>query len=58
MKDHELLKLLIKNGWTVQRTKGSHYHLKKDGKRETIAVHHEEMNPHLVKKIIEKHGLK
>lgn len=29
----------------------------KDGKRETIAVHHEEMNPHLVKKIIEKLGL-
>lgn len=58
MKDHELLNLLIKNGWTVQQIKGSHYHLKKDGTRETIAVHHEEMNSHLVKRIIEKHGLK
>lgn len=58
MKDRELLKLLIKNGWELKRIRGSHHHLYKDGKRETIAVHGKEINPNLAKKIIEENGLK
>ena len=57
MKDIELLQLFIKNGWVLKRVKASHHHLFKDGKRETIAVHNKDMNPHLLKKIIEKHNL-
>ena len=29
MKDKDLLKLLIQNGWVVTNIKGSHYRLKK-----------------------------
>ena len=57
MKDKELLRLFMKNGWEIIRIKGSHHHLYKDGKRETLAIHNKEMNPNLAKKIIEKHGL-
>nr|DAX81383.1 MAG TPA: hypothetical protein [Caudoviricetes sp.] len=58
MKDKELLKMFLRNGWEIRRIKGSHHHLFKDGKRETIAVHSDEINPNLAKKIIEKHNLK
>ena len=57
MKDKELLKLFLKNGWEIKRIKGSHHHLFKDGQREPIAVHSKEINPNLAKKIIEKHNL-
>nr|WP_278224207.1 type II toxin-antitoxin system HicA family toxin [Peptoanaerobacter stomatis] len=52
------LKMFLRNGWEIRRIKGSHHHLFKDGKRETIAVHSDEINPNLAKKIIEKHNLK
>lgn len=58
MKDKELLRLFLKNGWEIKRIKGSHHHLFKDGKRETIAVHNKEINPNLANKIIQKHDLK
>ena len=57
MKDKELLRLFMKNGWEIIRIKGSHHHLYKDGKRETLAIHNKEMNPNLAKKIIEKYRL-
>ena len=47
MKDIELLRLFLKNGWILKRVKGSHHHLFKDGELETIAVHNKDMNPHL-----------
>ncbi|WP_040012657.1 type II toxin-antitoxin system HicA family toxin [Peptoanaerobacter stomatis] len=50
--------MFLRNGWEIRRIKGSHHHLFKDGKRETIAVHSDEINPNLAKKIIEKHNLK
>lgn len=58
MKDKELLNLFLKNGWELKRVKGSHHHLFKDGKRETLAIHNREINPHLAQKIITKNGLK
>lgn len=32
MKDKDLLKLLLKNGWVVKRINGSHHILQKDSK--------------------------
>lgn len=57
MKDRELLQLFLKNGWELRRVKGSHHHLFKDGKRETLAIHNKEMNPNLAQKIISKNNL-
>ena len=39
MKDKDLLKLLLKNGWKDVRQRGSHHRLKKDDQVEVIAVH-------------------
>lgn len=58
MKDRELLKLFLNNGWEVKRIKGSHHHLFKDGNRMTLAVHSEEINRNLANKIIKKYDLK
>lgn len=58
MKDRELLKRFLKNGWELKRITGSHHHLYKDGKRETLSVHGREINPALARKIIERCGLK
>lgn len=37
MKDRELLNKFLKNGWELRRVTGSHHHLFKDGKRETLS---------------------
>lgn len=58
MKDKDLLKLLIKNGWRVKGTNGSHHRLEKDGKIEVIAVHGKDMRIGLLNKILKRHGLK
>lgn len=39
MKGKELVKLLQKNGWVVDRIHGSHYIMKKDNETEIIPVH-------------------
>lgn len=56
MKDKELLKLFLKNRWELRRIKESHYHLLKDGKRETLAVHGREIHPNLAKKLLDGVG--
>lgn len=43
MKDKELLKLLLKNGWQLSEIKGSHHILTKNGKIEVIPVHGKDM---------------
>lgn len=35
----EMIKLLKKNGWKVERQESSHYQLFKNGKRITVPVH-------------------
>ena len=50
MKDRELLRLFIQNGWEVKRIKGNHHHLYKDGKRGTPAIRNNEMDPKLAKR--------
>lgn len=58
MKDKDLLKLLLKNGWKVERIKGSHYILKKGEQVETIPIHGKDMKKGLENAILKRTGLK
>ncbi|MEE0741035.1 MAG: type II toxin-antitoxin system HicA family toxin [Emergencia sp.] len=58
MKGKDLVKLLKKNGWTVDRIHGSHYIMKKDGKTETIPVHNTDIPIGLANAIMKRTGLK
>lgn len=58
MKDKDLLKLLLKNGWKVERIKGSHYVLKKGQQVETIPIHGKDMKKGLENAILKRTGLK
>ena len=39
MKSNELIKLLYKNGWVLDRIKGSHHIYKKDNNTISVPVH-------------------
>lgn len=58
MKDKDLLKLYIKNGWKVQRVHGSHHILQKDGQTETIPIHGKDVPIGLLNKLLKRAGLK
>lgn len=58
MKDKELLKLLLNNGWQLSEIKGSHHILTKNGKIEVIPVHGKDMKIGLLTKILKRTGLK
>lgn len=55
----ELVKLLIKEGWTVDRISGSHYIMVKDEKTLSIPVHAGKAIPTgLLNKLLKQAGLK
>ena len=54
MKDKDLLKLLLKNGWKDVRQRGSHHRLKKDDQVEVIAVHGKDVPTGLLNAILPK----
>ncbi len=58
MKDKDLLKLLLKNGWRDVRQRGSHHRLIKGNKVEVIAVHGKDMPVGLLNAILKCTGLK
>ena len=58
MKDKDLLKLLLHNGWRVKRISGSHYILTKDGLIETVPVYGRDLAPRLLNAILKHTGLK
>lgn len=58
MKDKDLLKLLLKNGWRDVRQRGSHHRLVKGDKFEVIAVHGKDMPIGLLNAILKRTGLK
>lgn len=58
MKDKDLLKLLLKNGWKDVRQRGSHHRLKKDNRVEVIAVHGKDVPTGLLNAILKRTGLK
>ena len=54
MKDKDLLKLLLKNGWKDVRQRGSHHRLKKDDQVEVIAVHGKDVPIGLLNAILKR----
>ena len=58
MKDKDLLKLLLRNGWTEDRITGSHHILMKDGLVISLPVHSKDMKKGLEAAILKKAGLK
>lgn len=58
MRDKDLLKLLLKDGWELKRIKGSHHILEKDGQIETIPIHGKDVPNGLLRKILKRTGLK
>lgn len=58
MKDKDLLKLLIKNGWEDRRQRGSHHRLVKGEHFEVIAVHGKDVPAGLLNAIMKRTGLK
>ncbi len=57
MKGKELVKLLKKNGWTVDRMHGSHCVMKKGRQTETIPVHNIDLPPGLLQQLKNGPGL-
>ena len=58
MKDKDLLKLFLKNGWEINRINGSHHILKKDGQIEVIPIHNKDVPTGLLEKILKRAGFK
>ena len=58
MKDKELLSLLKKNGWRVDRINGSHHILVKGNKTISLPVHGADMKTGLENAILKQAGLK
>lgn len=58
MKDKDLYKLLLKDGWELKRIRGSHHTICKGDKTETIPIHNKDLPPGLLKAIIKNTGIK
>ena len=58
MKDKDLYKLLLQNGWQEVSVKGSHHKLRKGNKTEMIPVHGKDVPKGLLNAILKRTGLK
>ena len=58
MKDKDLLKLFIQNGWKVVRINGSHHVLQKDKQTKVIPIHGKDVPKGLLNAILKRTGLK
>ena len=58
MRDKDLLKLLLKNGWKEVNIRGSHHILQKDGRTEVVPVHGKDVPKGLLNAILKRTGLK
>lgn len=54
----KLLKILLRNGWTVERVSGSHHTLIKGNKTLVVPVHAKELGKGLESKLLKEAGLK
>ena len=58
MTDKDLLKLLKKNGWKLDRINGSHHIMVMGDKTEVIPIHGKDVPPGLLNAILKRTGLK
>ena len=57
MRDSELLKKLLKDGWQEVSIKGSHHKLRKGNQSEIIPIHGKDVPIGLLKAIMKRTGL-
>ena len=57
MKDRDLLKLLLKDGWELVSVKGSHHKITKGEKTEILPVHGKDIKKGLLSAILKRTGL-
>jgi predicted RNA binding protein YcfA (HicA-like mRNA interferase family) len=53
----QMVKLLLRNGWIVDRVNGSHHTMKKNDKTIVIPVHSKDLGKGLERKILKEAGL-
>ena len=58
MKDNDLYKLLVSNGWKEVRVHGNHHILQKGNQTETIPIHGKDVPIGLLNSILKHAGLK
>lgn len=58
MKGKELVKLLKKEGWVLNRINGSHHIMVKDGHSISVPVHNTDIQKGLLHAIMKEAGLK
>ncbi|MCM1046067.1 MAG: type II toxin-antitoxin system HicA family toxin [Candidatus Gastranaerophilales bacterium] len=58
MKGKELVKLLKKEGWTLDRVNGSHHIMEKDGVSVSVPVHNTDIQKGLLHSLMKQAGLK
>ncbi len=58
MTGKELIKLLERNGWKLDRINGSHHIMVKDNLTESIPVHNADLKKGLLNTILKRTGLK
>lgn len=58
MKDKELLKLLQREGWRVNRIKGSHHIMIRENKTLSLPIHGKDVPTGLLNKLLRDAGLK
>lgn len=58
MKDKDLLKALLADGWEQVRVHGSHHIVQKNGKTEVIPIHGKDVPKGLLNAILKRTGLK
>ncbi len=59
MSGKELVRLALKNGWTLDRIHASHYILVKDDQTVTVPVHgNRDLKPGLLNALLKQMGLK
>lgn len=58
MKDKDLMKKLLQDGWVLVRVNGSHYVLQKGNKTEVVPIHGKDVPKGLLEKILKRTGLK
>jgi len=56
-KPKEVIKALERNGFVIHHTTGSHYILKKEGLRVTVAYHKKDLKPGTLASIINQTGM-
>jgi predicted RNA binding protein YcfA (HicA-like mRNA interferase family) len=54
----QMLKLLYKNGWVIDRVNGSHHIMKKGNRTVTVPVHSKDLGKGMEDKILKEAGLK